>query len=77
MRIEMLGTQFTFAASSAKLHDQLIYKWLHGRSLLTSVLTERYAALAQHGWRVSRGDIRRDVHRLLGGAYEEFMQKKL
>ena len=63
MRVEMLGTQFTFAASSAKLHDQLIYKWLHGRSLLTSVLTDRYAALAKHGWRVSRGDIRRDVNR--------------
>ena len=77
MRVEMLGTQFTFAASSAKLHDQLIYKWLHGRSLLTSVLTDRYAALAKHGWRVSRGDIRRDVNRLLGGAYEEFIQKKL
>ena len=25
-----------------RLHDQLIYKWLHGRSLLTSVLTDRY-----------------------------------
>lgn len=29
------------------------------------------------GWRVSRGDVRRDVGRLLGGAYEEFMRKAL
>ena len=37
----------------------------------------RYAELLDKGWRVSRGDIRRDVQRLLGGAYEEFLQKKL
>ena len=33
--------------------------------------------LLERGWRVSRGDIRRDVHRLLGGAYEEFLRKRL
>jgi hypothetical protein len=37
----------------------------------------RYGELLERGWRVSRGDIRRDVHRLLGGAYEEFLRKRL
>ena len=77
VRLEMLGTQFTFQASSAKLHDQLIYKWRHGRQMLTDLLASKYADLVDRGWRVSRTDIRRDVHRLLGGAYEEFLQKKL
>jgi len=27
------------------------------------------------GWRMTRGEIQRDVKRLLGGAYEEFMAK--
>jgi hypothetical protein len=64
-------------ASSAKLHDQLIYKWRHGRTLLTQILANKYTDLLDRGWRVSRTDIRRDVHRLLGGAYEEFLQKQL
>ena len=29
------------------------------------------------GWQVSRGDVRRDVQRLLGGSFEDFLRKKL
>ena len=76
-RLELLGTQFTLQASSARIHDQLIHKWVHGRACLTQLLAARYARLMERGWRISRGDIRRDVCRLLGGAYEEFMKKKL
>ena len=77
MRMEMLGVEFTFCASSAKLHDQLIYKWKNSRALLTSTLTSKYSDVAERGWRVSRGDIRRDVQRLLGGAFEDFLAKQL
>ena len=77
MRIELLGVDFTFAASSAKLHDQLIYKWRNGRALLAQALTAKYAAAAERGWHVSRGEIRRDVHRLLGGSFEDFLGKRL
>lgn len=77
LRLEMLGTGFTFQASSARVHDQLIYKWIHARSLLARLLTTKYAELMATGWQVSRGDIRRDVQRLLGGAYEEFLAKQL
>jgi hypothetical protein len=44
MRMEMLGPQFTFVASSAKIHDQLIYKWLNGRALLTKLLSDKYVS---------------------------------
>ena len=77
MRMEMLGVEFTFCASSAKLHDQLIYKWKNSRALLTATLTSKYSDVAERGWRVSRGDIRRDVQRLLGGAFEDFLAKRL
>lgn len=77
LRLEMLGTGFTFQASSARVHDQLIGKWVHSRVLLAQALTAKYSALMNTGWRVSRVDIRRDVQRLLGGAYEEFMAKVL
>jgi len=77
LRLEMLGTKFTFQASSARVHDQLIYKWIHARSTLTKLLVTKYTELMATGWKVSRGDIRRDVIRLLGGAFEEFLEKKL
>lgn len=77
LRLEMLGTGFTFQASSARVHDQLIGKWIHARAILKEVLAVKYRSLLACGWAVSRGDIRRDVHRLLGGAFEEFLAKKL
>jgi hypothetical protein len=38
-------------------------------------LAGEYVSLAQTGWKLTREEVRRDVERLLGGAYEEFMQK--
>ena len=75
--LELLGPQFTFHASSARLHDQLISRWASARETLTRLLAQRYEALLTTGWRVSRGDIRADVQRLLGGAYLEFRAKRL
>eukprot|EP00811_Abedinium_folium_P006597 NODE_1607_length_2423_cov_4.755226.p1 GENE.NODE_1607_length_2423_cov_4.755226~~NODE_1607_length_2423_cov_4.755226.p1 ORF type:complete len:697 (+),score=216.42 NODE_1607_length_2423_cov_4.755226:242-2092(+) len=77
LRLEMLGTNFTYQASSARVQDQLIYKWIHARAILAKTLSEKYAELLEAGWGVCYADIRRDVHRLLGGAYEEFMRKPL
>ena len=77
LRLELLGPSFTYQASSARVHDQLVYKWRHARALLATLLTKQYEELLATGWRVSRGEVRRDVQRLLGGAYEEFMLKKL
>ncbi|KAL1507052.1 hypothetical protein AB1Y20_007914 [Prymnesium parvum] len=77
MRLEILGTQFTYHASSARVHDHLIYKWRHSRADLARILTARYSELMEQGWRVSRGDVRRDVARLLGGSFEEFCKKQL
>ena len=77
MRIEMLGTAFTAQHSDARVLDQLIYKWAHSRAVIAHVLGEEVKKLCATGWKPTRAEIRRDVGRLFGGSYEEFMAKSL
>eukprot|EP00698_Gefionella_okellyi_P013339 TRINITY_DN3644_c0_g1_i4.p1 TRINITY_DN3644_c0_g1~~TRINITY_DN3644_c0_g1_i4.p1 ORF type:complete len:918 (-),score=152.77 TRINITY_DN3644_c0_g1_i4:306-3059(-) len=75
MRLEMLGTAFTAQHSDARVLDQLIYKWAHSREVIADALADQYVKLAATGWSLSRDEIERDIRRLFGGSYEEFMQK--
>jgi hypothetical protein len=50
-------------------------QWAHARATLADTLVPHYERLAQTGWCLTDGEIRRDIGRLLGGAYEEFMHK--
>mmetsp|Transcript_10337 Transcript_10337/g.15543 ORF Transcript_10337/g.15543 Transcript_10337/m.15543 type:complete len:421 (-) Transcript_10337:68-1330(-) len=75
MRVEMLGTAFTAQHSDARVLDQLIYKWSHSRAVIAEVLAEEVLKLIESGWSPNRGELRRDVKRIFGGSYEEFMSK--
>lgn len=75
MRIEMLGFAFTGQHSDSRVLDQLIYKWAHSRSVIATVLAKEYSKLVESGWKMTRKELRRDVHKLFGGSYEEFMAK--
>lgn len=75
MRVEMMGTAFTAQHSDARVLDQLIYKWSHSRSVIAAVLVKQYKALVKSGWFATRKEIRRDIKRLFGGSYEDFMAK--
>jgi len=77
MRMEMLGTAYTAQHSDSRVLDQLVYKWDHSRRVIADVLVHQYRLLETRGWPVSRADVERDVWRLLGGSYEEFMAKDL
>ena len=77
MRVEMLGTAFTAQHSDARVLDQLLYKWPHSRAVIAQVLAKEYSKLDTSGWTPTRGEIRRDIGRLFGGAYEEFLSKSL
>ncbi|KAG5179110.1 hypothetical protein JKP88DRAFT_168080 [Tribonema minus] len=77
MRLEMLGTAFTAQHSDARVLDQLLYKWTHSRAVIGDVLAAQYEKMIAAGWRVTREEVRRDVWRLFGGAYEEFIAKDL
>jgi hypothetical protein len=74
MRIELLGTSVTPQHSDCRVMDQLGYKWSHSRPILAKVLAEKYSDLADTGWMVCRAEIERDVHALLGGECERFLQ---
>jgi len=53
----------------------LIYKWAHSRAIIANVLKEEVKKLCASGWNPTRSEIRRDVGRVFGGSYEEFMTK--
>lgn len=74
MRVELLGTAFTAQHSDCRVLDQLVYKWQHSREVIADVLVDMYAKLSQ-SWRVTRAQIDRDVERLFGGAFEEFLAR--
>jgi hypothetical protein len=75
MRLELLGATFTCQHSDARVLDQLIYKWKHGRALIGEVLVDKYRDLFKAGWRPTEEEIRRDIRALFGGAFEEFLRK--
>lgn len=75
MRIEMLGTAFTAQHSDARVIDQLLYKWPHSRSVIADVLEEEVDKLYSTGWKCTRAELRRDVARLFGGSYRDFMER--
>jgi len=72
LRLELIGLSVTPQHSDARVLDQLIYKWRHSRRIITDVLIEKYAGLAQTGWVVTNAEIQRDASALLGGAFEKF-----
>ena len=77
MRLELIGLSFTPQHSDARVLDQIIYKWHHSRQLIARVLVDKYAALAQTGWQVTRAEIERDVRDLFGGDFERFCALQL
>jgi hypothetical protein len=72
MRLELLGLSFTPQHSDARVLEQIVYKWRHSREVIAQALVDKYSALAQTGWQVSRAELDRDVKDLFGGAFERF-----
>ena len=71
----MLGPVFTAQHSDARVLEQLLYKWATARGVVGEVIVENFRKLAETGWRPTEAEVLRDVGRLFGGAYEEFMAK--
>ena len=76
MRLEMLGTAFTCQHSDARVLEQLLYKWRHSRAVIAPILAQAYCKLVESGWEgLTEDDVRADVARLFGGAFEDFLDK--
>jgi hypothetical protein len=71
-RLEMLGATFIPQHSDARILDQIIYKWKHSRHTIAASLTETYHALLRDGWRLTAGQIQRDVNRLFQDNFRDF-----
>mmetsp|Transcript_19971 Transcript_19971/g.42021 ORF Transcript_19971/g.42021 Transcript_19971/m.42021 type:complete len:312 (-) Transcript_19971:118-1053(-) len=75
MRLEMLGFAFTAQHSDSRVLEQLLYKWAHARRIIAEVVIGEYTKLVETGWQLTGDEVTRDVRRLLGEAYHEFMAK--
>ena len=75
MRTEMLGFAFTAQHSDSRVLEQLIYKWTHSRHIIADVIIEYLSRLFESGWIITEDEVKRDIKRLLGGSYEEFVSK--
>ena len=75
MRIEMIGSSVTLHHSDARVLDQLIYKWLHFKRILKTILMEKYTTLMETGWDLTEEEIKRDIYSVFGGAFEEFISR--
>ena len=71
-RLEMLGTSFIPQHSDARILDQLIYKWQHSRLWISEALVRAYSALMRDGWKLTAGQIRRDVQRMFQDNFRQF-----
>ena len=77
MRFELLGVSVIPQHSDARVLDQLIYKWAHSRRIIADVLFDKYKDLMETGWKIDKSDIRRDVEKLFGQNFWDFVNKKL
>lgn len=74
MRFELLGTSVVPQHSDARVLEQVIYKWAHSREIIGKVLGDKYVDLARTGWHIEESEIRRDVAKLLGGNFWDFLK---
>ena len=74
MRLELLGLSVVPQHSDARVLEQVIYKWDHSRAIIAKVLADKYADLMATGWELTEREIERDVARLLGGNFWEFLK---
>ncbi len=74
MRFELLGLSVVPQHSDCRILDQLIYKWTHSRAIIADVLGDKYADMVATGWTLTKDEIARDVARLLGGNFWDFLK---
>ncbi len=77
MRVEWLGYSFIPQHSDCRVFEQLISKWEHSKRIIAKVLSNKYGNLLEMGYKLTEGQIVKDVGQLLGGNFWSFLSKKL
>lgn len=75
MRIELLGLTVIPQHSDARVLEQVVYKWTHSRAIIAKVLGDKYADLAATGWVIRQDEMDRDVARLFGANFWDFLAR--
>ena len=75
MRLELLGSSFIPQHSDCRVMDQMLYKWVHSKKIIGEVMFEKYSDILNTGWRIEDTEIKRDVGKLFGGNFWEFLKK--
>jgi hypothetical protein len=69
-RIELLGSSVIPQHSDARILEQVIYKWIHSRRVISNVLVRNYASLMEDGYALTEADVQRDVTRMFSMNFE-------
>lgn len=75
MRLELLGTSFTYQHSDSRVLEHLLYKWAHSRQNLLHILNTKYSELLSLPYPLTRNHLINDVKNLLGEKYLEYIHK--
>ena len=73
-RLELLGLSVVPQHSDARVLEQVIYKWQHSRQVMGEVVADKFTDLAASGWQFTESEIERDIERLLGGTFWDFLR---
>jgi len=73
MRFELLGTRIIAQNSDCRVLDQLIYKWGHSRKIVAKVLIDKYSDILDTGWFIEENEIARDVEKIFGQNFHDFL----
>ena len=77
LRVEWLGNSFIPQHSDCRVFEQLISKWEHSKRSIARVLSNKYGDLLEMGYKLTEGQIVKDVGQLLGENFWSFLSKKL
>lgn len=75
MRVELLGTSHIPHHSDVRVMEQVLPKWSHARHITADVLTDKYCALEELGWKVTDAEIARDCADMFGRNFWRFLGK--
>ncbi len=77
LRVEWLGYSFIPQHSDCRVFEQLISKWEHSKRIIAKVLSNKYGGLLDMGYKLTEGQIIKDVGQLFGENFWNFLSKKL
>lgn len=71
-KINLLGLNFIAQHSDARVYEQLIYKWINFKEILSEIFYEKYTLLQNDGYKISKNQIIKDMNKILNPSLENY-----